>query len=182
MKYLSILFLILTALILFNCGGGKTNIKYSAEIYYNNQSKPTDENMAASEEFLKLAKRAYADENYGMTINNCENAIDLNHRNWSAHYYLGLAMQKKREYAVSIEAFMVSLKFSPDSKYIKSDLHYSIGLSFERQGDLDKAHQEYVTALNFNSENSSAKTARNRVKIEKTMQNWSRDRQINHGG
>jgi len=182
MKLLSIVLLMLATISLAGCGGGNSNIKYSAESYYSNTTKPTNENVAASKEFLKLAKRAYADENYGTTIKNCEHAIDLNHRNWSAHYYIGLAMQKQREYTVSIQAFEVGLKFSPKNKYVKSDLHYSIGLSFERLGNLDKAHKEYVLALDFNSENSSAKSARNRVKIEQTMENWSRSREINHDG
>ena len=182
MKNIPIILACLTALFLSGCGGTKINVEYSAESYYANPVQASDEAVAASDIILKRAKKLYAREKYGKVIKHCEQAIELNHRNWNAHYYLGLAMQKKREYVVSVQALMVGLKYSPDNKFVKSEIHYSIGLSLERMGDLDNAFEEYSLSLNFNSGNESARKARNRVKVEKTMQNWSKGRKIKYDG
>lgn len=178
----TLIIVIFLALLLSACGGTKMNIEYSSETYYANPVQASDEAVAASDIILKRAKKLFAKQKYGKVVNFCEQAIELNHRNWGAHYYLGLAMQKKHEYVVSVQALMVGLKYSPDNKFIKSDLHYSIGLSLERMGDLDNAFEEYGLSLNFHSGNRSARKARNRVKIEKTMQDWSKSRQIDYDG
>lgn len=183
MKKLSIFILVLLLLFVFGCGKKVMVVKVAPTEnnlkQYNNSSQ---DNIDGSEKYLKQAKRLYADGNYGQAQKQCEKAIALNHRNWGAHYYLGLAMQKKREYTVSIEALGVSLKYSPDNKYLKSEIHYAIGYSWEKLGEPKKAIEQYKQALAFNPGNDSARKARNRIKVRKTMDNWDKSREIEYEG
>jgi len=171
-------------LILFMLGCSKkvTVVKVAPIEYNERYDNPSDENIDSSDRYLQQAKRFYTNGKYKQARNHCEKAIALNHRNWGAHYYLGLAMQKKREYTVSIEALGVSLKYSPDNKYVKSEIHFAIGLSWEKLGEPGRAFQEYKQALAYNSGNDSARKARNRLKVKKTMENWGKDIRINHDG
>jgi len=136
---------------------------------------PTADNLELSNIYLQQAKRHYAEGDYRAAQGACENAVELNHQNWEAHYYLGLASQKKNEYTTSIEVLSVSLKYSPENNYIKSEIHFAIGISWEKLGELDKAEDEFEEALSYNSEHHSARDAKNRIKVEKTLRNWGKD-------
>jgi len=133
---------------------------------------PTKTEIASSENHLRQAKKFYYNGKYKQARKHCEKAIKFNHSNWEAHYYLGLTMQKKREYAVAVEALGVSLKYSPENRLVRSELHLAIGYSWEKLGNAKKAGTEYSLAIQYNPENQEAIEARNRMKVDKTMKNW----------
>ena len=118
------------------------------------------------------SKKFYYNGKYKQARKHCEKAIKFNHSNWEAHYYLGLTMQKKREYAIAVEALGVSLKYSPENRFVRSELHLAIGYSWEKLGNAKKAGTEYSLAIQYNPENQEAIEARNRMKVDKTMKNW----------
>ncbi|UCD94454.1 MAG: tetratricopeptide repeat protein [Candidatus Zixiibacteriota bacterium] len=133
-------------------------------------------NNEASNNHLRQAKKFYFKGKYKQTQQHCEKAIEFNHRNWEAHYYLGLAMQKRRHYARAVEMLAVGLKFSPDNNFVKSEIHFAIGYSWEKMGDHSNAGKAYKMALSYNPGNQEARDARNRLKVEKTMKNWGKDK------
>ncbi len=183
MKKLSIFVLALLLLFAMGCGKKVAIVKVApTENNLNRYNSPSQDNIGGSDKHLKQAKRFFADGKYRQAQKHCEKAIALNHRNWGAHYYLGLAMQKKREYTVSIEALGVSLKYSPDNKYLKSEIHYAIGYSWEKLGVPKKAVEEYKQALAYNPGNDSARKARSRMKVQKTMENRDKRRKIDFDG
>jgi tetratricopeptide (TPR) repeat protein len=136
----------------------------------------------ASDNHLRQAKKLYFKGKYKQAEHDCEKAIEFNHRNWEAHYYLGLAMQKRRHYVRAVEAFAAGLEFSPDNNYVKSEIHFAIGYSWEKMGEHANAGKEYKMALSYNPGNQEARDARNRLKIEKTMKNWGKDKGQNPEG
>jgi len=183
MKKLFVPFLILLLLTSFGCSKKVTVVKVSPDRDSQAQySSPSQDNIDGSENHLRQAKRFYIDGKYNQARKQCEKAIALNHRNWEAHYYLGLAMQKKNEYTISIEALGVGLKYAPDNRYVKSEIHFAIGYSWERMGKPTKAMEEYDQALAFNPGNDTARKAKSRVKVNKTMKNWDKSREIDYDG
>jgi tetratricopeptide (TPR) repeat protein len=145
-------------------------------------AKPLDQNLTASMEHLQQAKMFYARDKYKQAMQHCEKAIEFDNRNWEAYYYLGMTMQKRREYAHAIDIFRSGLRYSPDNRMVKAELHVAIGQSLENLGRLEEAVHEYNTALTFNPENDSARAGKNRVEVEKTMKNWGKDKEIDFEG
>nr|MBN2278455.1 hypothetical protein [candidate division Zixibacteria bacterium] len=145
-------------------------------------SHPSKSSLEASDEALREAKQLYYRDKYKQAQKQCEKAIEFNHRNWEAHYYLGLAMQKRKSYELSIEALGVGLKYSPDNKLVKSEIHLAIGNSWEKLGELGNADKEYELALEFNPDNQYARDAKNRLKVQKTMKNWGKDVERDYDG
>ncbi len=182
MKKIAIAFMILLLLTLIGCSKKMTVVTVTPDRTNPQYSSPSQENINGSENHLRQAKRFYADGKYSQARKQCEKAIALNHRNWEAHYYLGLAMQKKDEYTISIEALGVGLKYAPDNKYVKSEIHFAIGYSWERLNEPKKAMTEYDQALAFNPGNDAARQAKNRIKVDKTMKNWDKDHKGKYDG
>ncbi len=183
MKKLSVSILILLLFFTLGCNKKVTVVKVaSAEDNLNQYDSPSQDNINGSENHLQQAKRFYAEGKYSQARKHCEKAIELDHRNWGAHYYLGLTLQKRKEYTVSIEALGVSLKYAPNNKFVKSEIHYAIGYSWENLGNQKKAMEEYDQALAFNPGNDSARQAQNRIKVNKTMKNWDKGREIKYDG
>lgn len=173
MKYLGSILLCILLLLAVGCSKKVVVIKASpAETGRSQTIDASKANIQASNNHLEQAKMAYARKKFKQAQKHCEKAIEFNHRNWEAHYYLGLSLQKRREYTVAIEQFGVCLKYSPKNNYLKSEIHYAIGVSWEELGDYKNAEQSYGKALAFNPENKMAQKAKNRIKIDKTMKGW----------
>ena len=115
-------------------------------------------------------------------LQHCEKAIQFNHNNWEAHYYMGLAMQQKREYAASIEALKLSLKLGPDNNIIKSEMHFNLALGFEKMDMIDRAQAEYNQSLTFNSGNQMAREGLDRLKVKKMKKTVKKSRSKNYDG
>jgi len=139
-------------------------------------------NIHASEVQLRQAKQFFAREKFKQAQKHCEKAIEFNHRNWEAHYYLGLTMQKRKNYEVAIEVLGVGLKYSPDNSLVKSEIHYAIGSSWAQLGEFVNANKEFELALTFNPDNQFARDAKNRIKVKKTMKNWGKNADKKHDG
>ncbi|UCD17810.1 MAG: tetratricopeptide repeat protein [Candidatus Zixiibacteriota bacterium] len=180
MRKLSIFLLILLLIAAAGCSRHETPVRVTPEQQKKFNSPGT--NITESNNHLRQAKAFYAKDKYKQAMKHCEKAIVFNHRNWEAYYYLGLSMQKRKEYSLAIEVLYNGLKHSPENGYVKSELHYSIGYSWEKMGHLEKAKKAYITALAFNPENHSAQQARNRIKIEKTLENWGKKKDLPYDG
>jgi tetratricopeptide (TPR) repeat protein len=144
--------------------------------------KPANDNVKASEKHLVQAKKFYHNAKYKQAQKHCEKSITFNRRNWEAHYYLGLTMQQRKRYTISIESFGAGLKYCPENNFVKSEIHFAIGKSWEKLGHLDHARKEFAVALELNPSNLEAKKAKNRVKIEKTMKGWKKRKNTRQDG
>jgi len=143
--------------------------------------EPAD-NASASDKHLQQAKMFYARDKYKQALQHCEKSIEFNNRNWEAYYYLGLVMQKRREYTRSIETLNDGLKFAPDNKLVKAELHCALGHSWESLGRYEEARKQYDLALSLNPQNEAARKGRNRIEVEKTLKNWGKDKDIDYEG
>ncbi len=176
MKKLLLLLLCLSAITMFACsGGGSRNVVIVHEEPTAVPQGHGPANIEASNQHLSQAKVMYVKGKYKQTQDHAEKAIAFNEKNWEAYYYLGLAMQKRRDYQMSLDVFSKGLKYSPDNRYVRSELHFALGYSWEQMGKLDKADGEYGSALDFNPENIDARQGTSRIKIEKTMKGWGKD-------
>lgn len=183
MKKMLLLALCGSAVILFACSGSNTGtvvVKHEEPTTVPTEHRPV--NIESSNNHLSQAKVMYVKGKYKQTIDHAEKAIAFNEKNWEAYYYLGLAMQKRRDYQISLDALDKGLRFSPDNRFVRSEIHSALGYSWEQLGVLDKAKIEYTTALEFNSENIDAREGSNRIKIEKTMKGWGKDAKAKIGG
>lgn len=176
---------LLCALLLFVVGCTKKVVVIKAPPAEKKQHvivHSTGVNIESSNNHFKQAKKFYAKGNYKQAMKHCEKAIEFNHRNWKAHYYLGLTMQKRNQDARAIEVFGAGLKYSPDNNLIRSEIQFAIGVSWENLGKLNNAHQAYNLALVLNPDNRSAREAKKRVKIEKTLKNWRKMKKSGYDG
>jgi tetratricopeptide (TPR) repeat protein len=177
MKKLTVILLAILLLFVLGCSKKVVVVKTTpAEKEQPTVAHKGKVNDEASNNHLRQAKKFYFKGKYKQTQHHCEKAIDFNHRNWEAHYYLGLAMQKRRYYDRAVETLAVGLKFAPDNNFVKSEIHYAIGYSWEKMGEHSNAGKAYKMALSYNPENQEARDARNRLKVEKTIKNWGKDK------
>jgi len=139
-------------------------------------------NFNASIEHLRQAKIFYARDKYKQALQHCEKAVSFDSRNWEAYYYMGLCMQKRKDFARAVETIRTGLKYVPENKLVKAEMHFALGYCFENMGRLDEARSEYETSLTYNPNNDSARKGSNRVKVEKTLKNWGKDKEIEYEG
>jgi len=167
----------LSIIVLFSFGCSKRVVVIKTERPPSKKAiivHPTRAEIVSSENHLRQAKKFYYANKYKQARKHCEKAINFNHANWEAHYYLGLSMQSRKDYAVAIKALGVSLKYSPENHLVRSELHMAIGRSWEKLGRIKKAQLEYAAALEYNPENMEAREAQRRIKVDKTMNNWGK--------
>ena len=183
MRFVALLLPVLL-LILIGCGGGSVTVVKTSPPPGNTDRVMalSDQDISKSEHHLDLAKKSYFKGKYEQAEKQCELAIKFDRSNWEAFYYLGLVMQKKREYAESIEVLKIGLKLGPENKYVRSDIHFNLGVNFEQMGKPDMARDEYNRALAYNSGNQMARKGLNRIKVTRTLKNWDEDRAINPEG
>jgi tetratricopeptide (TPR) repeat protein len=178
-----ILFAILLPVIFSGCGGGTVVVKEATtgEIR-KTDARPSEGNITAATEHLKEAKMFYARDKYKQALQHCEKAIEFDNRNWEAYYYLGLCMQKRHEFTQAVDALKKGLILSPDNRLVKSEMHAAIGYCWENLRMFDDARREYNTSLSFNPGNQAARDGQNRIKVEKTLKNWGKDKDIDTEG
>jgi tetratricopeptide (TPR) repeat protein len=182
-KFFPFLILISLILIIGGCGGGTINVKESPAVEnHKTPGKPTQGNITAATEQLKEAKMFYARDKYKQALQHCEKAIEFDNRNWEAYYYLGLCMQKRRDFAEAAAALKRGLQFSPDNRLVKSEMHAAIGYCWENLKQFEDARKEYDISLSYNPANQAAREGQNRIKVQKTMKNWGKDKDIEHEG
>ena len=140
--------------------------------------QPDKADVVSSENHLRQAKKFYYGGKYKQAQKHCEKAIQFNHSNWEAHYYLGLSLQGRREFAQAVDILSVSLKYSPENNMVRSELHLAMGYSWEKLGQAKNAQTEYALALEYNPDNMEAQEARNRIKIDKTMNDWGKKKNM----
>lgn len=174
-----LIIVLLVGLLIFaaGCGSKIVVIKTStSEKKLDSRAVPKEKNDKQSDIFLAKAKKAYHKGKYKQTLRFCDKALEFDHGNWEAHYYIGLATQRKRMYAESIEALKIGLRLGPENKYLKSEMHCYLALNYEKMGMPKRARSEYQLALSLNSANQDARKGLNRIKVKKTMNNWKKDK------
>ena len=92
-----------------------------------------------------------------------EQAINANITGWQAHYYLGLALNKKQEHSLAQNSFNSSLTYAPNDKRTRSRIYLAMAESWEKQGKLGQAKLNYITALNLFPDSSPATAGLERV-------------------
>ncbi len=176
LKILAVLLVCFLCLAAVGCSHKVVVVKSELPVYKQDKNVTfSNENFKSSEMHLAKAKQYYLKGQYKQAQHHCELAVKFNHNNWEAHYYMGLSMLKKREYAHSIEALKIGLRLGPDNKFVKSEMHYYLALSFEEMGRPEEALDEYKQALVFNSGNQLAQNGLNRIKVKKTMKDWKKE-------
>ena len=179
----TVLVLFFFILFIIGCGKEVTIIKTSpAERPQIETSKPTHENINASNHHLQQAKLFYEKDRFKQARQHCEKAISFDSRNWEAYYYLGLTMQRQKDYVIAIEKLNEGLKVAPDNGIVRAEIHYAIGYSWERIGRLVEAGMHYDRALGYNPEYDSAREGKDRVKAGKRSKKWGKDKEIDGKG
>ncbi|GEM_PF-1353689 len=182
MRQLMLLSILVMLLLAIGCSRGvvvvKTQPPATKEVVIVQPDKPGKPDIVSSENHLRQAKKFYYSGKYKQAQKHCEKAIQFNHSNWEAHYYLGLTMQGRKEYAQAVEILSVSLKYSPENHMIRSELHMAIGHNWENLGKIKNAQTEYALALEYNPDNQEAIEARNRITVDKTMDNWGKKKNM----
>ncbi len=139
----------------------------SRAIEKNNKKKQSDIFLAKAREFYNKGK-------YKQALKFCEKALEFNQNNWEVHYYIGLATQRNRQYAQSIEALKIGLRLGPENRMIQSEIHCNLAINYEKMGMAERAHSEYQMALNLNSANQDARKGLSRIKVQKTKDGWKK--------
>ncbi|SYZ74315.1 hypothetical protein TRIP_C60585 [Candidatus Zixiibacteriota bacterium] len=165
------------------CGGGVVVVnKETPAENRKTDIRRSESNITAATEHLKQAKMFYARDKYKQALQHCEKAIEFDNRNWEAYYYLGLCMQKRHEYASAANALKQGLQYTPDNRLVRSEIHAAIGYCWENLGRFEDARKEYSVSLTFNPGNQNAQDGQNRVKVEKTLKNWGKDKKSDRDG
>ena len=136
-------------------------------------------NKKQSDVFLAKARKFYNKGKYKQALKFCEKALEFNQNNWEAHYYIGLATQRNRQYAQSIEALKIGLRLGPENRMVQSEIHCSLAINYEKMGMAERAHSEFQMALNLNSANQDARKGLSRIKVKKTLHGWQKEKRRN---
>jgi tetratricopeptide (TPR) repeat protein len=180
------LFLILIPVMLLSalgCSRGVVVVQTGTEVTPATiKMRNPETNFNASIEHLRQAKIFYARDKYKQALQHCEKAVSFDSRNWEAYYYMGLCMQKRKDFARALETFRTGLRYVPDNRLVKAEMHFALGYCFENMGRLEEARSEYETSLTYNPNNDSARKGSNRVKVEKTLKKWGKEKDIRHEG
>ncbi len=180
MRYLIVLLVSLFILAASGCSHRMVIIKTStSEKKLDSRAIEKKNNKNQSDIFLAKAREFYNKGKYKQALKFCEKALEFNQNNWEAHYYIGLATQRNRQYAQSIEALKIGLRLGPDNRMIQSEIHYSLAINFEKMGMPERARSEYQTALNLNSANQDARKGLSRIKVKKTLDGWQKEKRKN---
>lgn len=146
----------------------------TSEKKLDSRAVPKDKHEKQSDIFLAKAKKFYLKGKYKQAIKFCEKSIRFNHNNWEAHYYIGLATQRKRLYAQSVEALKIGLRLGPDNRFVKSEIHCYLAINYEKMGMAKRAGSEYQLALSLNSANQDARRGLERIQVKKKINDWKK--------
>ncbi len=91
-------------------------------------------------------------------------AVENNPKNCMAHIRLGQTMHAKGLLTEAEELYQKAIVLDPK---VASDAHYGLGLIYQTQNQLDKAHEQFTKATAANSTNPKAYYAQGLVCVEK---------------
>jgi tetratricopeptide (TPR) repeat protein len=179
MRNLIVLLICLLVLTASGCSHRVVVVKTNASEKKLDSRAVQKNNIHQSDIFLAKAKEFYAKGKYKQTLKFCEKALKFNPNNWEAHYYIGLATQRNRQYAESIEALKIGLRLGPQNRIMQSDIHCNLAINYEKMGMAERARSEYQMALELNSSNQGAREGLSRIKVKKTLKGWQKERRKN---
>jgi len=116
---------------------------------------------------LEQGKQLYAAGKHEQAIKHFVRCIATDNQNWEAYYYLGLTQQKQSRFDRAIGSLNSSLKFAPPNDQVRAGIFYALGVSWENEGYLDKAHNYYKEANRLDPKLSNAQTALERIETKR---------------
>lgn len=160
--------LILTALIcavtVIGCTSGRVVIVGESE-----SSPSVNKNQGrviAAQRHVENGKKFLKRKKYGKAEREFLTAIELDPRNYEAHYYLGLTCHRWKKYHDSIEYFQLAIELNPEDPDWVSQVRLYLGLSFEYTRDYDRAEKEFYLAMTIDPSNKEARHCWERVKYK----------------
>ena len=82
---------------------------------------------------------------------------------WEVYYYLGLAHTGCSQYQLADARLTASLDLGPNDRIARSMVYLALGENHELQGDLGRARQNYLTALNLHPQSVAVAEALKRL-------------------
>jgi len=123
---------------------------------------------------LAQGKQLYAAGKYEQAVKHFVRCLANDNQNWEAYYYLGLTQQKQARFDRAIGSLNSSLKFAPPKNQVRAGIFYALGVSWENEGYLDKAHNYYKEASRLDPKLSNAQTALGRIEAKRLKADTSK--------
>ena len=102
--------------------------------------------LRAADEFLKADDVAGAERQ-------CRKALELNPRNATVHFTLGVALARQEKLDEAVRHFSEAISLEP--RYV--DAHYSLGQAMARQGKSDEAIRHFSAVLRLKPDHAKAR-------------------------
>jgi superkiller protein 3 len=132
------------------------------EFYQNNPDSEVKSNLIDA----LFAYGGYLNDDYILefekSINYFKRIIDLDPKNYRAHYNLGIAFFNLEKYKEALNSYKVAISIKPDYKHG----YYNIGLLHEATNNLEDAIRAYEKALKIDSKYVYAMHALKAIKMD----------------
>ena len=159
-----ILIALISLSVLFGCGGGATVVKtYPAE---DGQLAINHGNQVSSYNHVEQGKRLFLIGKYTQATKHFIRAITNDGGNWEAYYYMGLTQQKQGHFDRSITTLKNALKHAPDDIEIHARITYATAVSWEKDGQYERAADLYKKTLTLNPSHAPAKAGIERAQLK----------------
>ncbi len=123
-------------------------------------------NAVSSYNHVEQGRRLFLAGKYNQATKHFIRAITTNRENWEAYYHMGLTQQKQNRFDRSINSFKNALKHAPDRIETHAQITYSIAVSWEKEGHLERAGELYKKALTLNPTHAPAKAGAERIQLQ----------------
>lgn len=130
------------------------------------QKKINHGNAVSAYNHVEQGKRLYLIGKYNQATKHFIRAITNNRENYEAYYYMGLTQQKQNHFDRSISSFKNALKYAPDDILIHAQITYSMAVSWEKEGMMERANELYKKTLTLNPSHAPAKAGAERVQAK----------------
>ncbi|MEZ5357966.1 MAG: tetratricopeptide repeat protein [Candidatus Zixiibacteriota bacterium] len=123
-------------------------------------------NTVSTYNHVEQGKRLYLVGKYSQATKHFIRAITNDHENYEAYYYMGLTQQKQNRFDRSISSFKNALKYAPEDILIHAQITYSMAVSWEKEGMMERAGELYKRALTLNPSHAPAKAGAERIQLQ----------------
>lgn len=90
-------------------------------------------------------------------------ALEQDPSDWRVYYLLALIDYRLERYEAAERIFQTSLVFCPDTRENRALVYSALGLTLEQEGELGRAKQHFLTALNLDPESETARDGLQRL-------------------
>lgn len=120
----------------------------------------------ADPEYFYMQGRVYIElEMYDQAVAGFQNALDKGARHVEVDHWMGVALQRKKEYTASIQA----LERAARKQNVKADTHVELGKSYLGADMVDKAGEAFNTAIKLEPNNVGNRTDIGNAYLEKDL-------------